>query len=375
MAFLLKMLLFCLHNKRHTRVLFFLIHVYAEFFAASIKEYGLEKKVCCITTDNAANCRLARKLLIAMEGFKHLQQMPCQMHALNLLLQSVMNHPELKELVKMSSGLTYFIGASHAAGSALRKGKKIFKKTRGLAKAGDTRFTAVHRCLQSVLELKRPLQYMAEMHPELFAKKEAMLAVLTDSNPKSTEFFQLLAAVDAFLEPISQAVMAVQRDGTTLSDCCRYWLYLLQKLTTLVEQHYREPGPLSKSVIAHIAASYFRRVKGLDVPLLRLALFLDPRIRTAMLPPAAATETSDDSMRARLLPIIVDVRCQELLTSESSDSSSVVCFLKLSALLLLAWKLCLWSCCCYIPSIKHNALTESNLNLKSSPLTPCFHVS
>ena len=332
---------FCLHNKRHTRVLFFLIRLHAEFFAASIEEYGLRTKVCCITTDNAANCKLVRELLIAKKGFEHFQQMPCQMHALNLLLQSVMNHPELKELVKMCSRLTYFIGASHAAGSALRKAKEIFEKTRGLAKAGDTRFTAVHRCLQSVLELKRPLQYVGERYPELFAKREEMLAVLTDSNPKSTEFFQLLAAVDAFLEPISQAVMAVQRDGTTLSDCCRYWLYILQKLTTLAGQHYRQPGPLSRSVIAHIAASYFRRVKGLDVPLLRLALFLDPRIRTAMLPPAAAgRETSDDSMPARLLPIIVHVSCQDQLTTESSDSSSVVCFLQLLALLLLAWKLC-----------------------------------
>jgi hypothetical protein len=61
-------------------------------------------------------------------------------------------------------------------------------------------------------------------------------------------------------------------------------------------------------VITHIAASYSHLVKGLDVPLLGLPLFLDPRTRTAVLPLAAArTETSDDSMNTRLRPIILGV--------------------------------------------------------------------
>jgi hypothetical protein len=49
-----------------------------------------------ICTDSAANCKLARKLLLQKKGFRHLINARCQMHNFNLLQGSILGHPYFK---------------------------------------------------------------------------------------------------------------------------------------------------------------------------------------------------------------------------------------------------------------------------------------
>ena len=58
-----------------------------------MEEAGGADKFAMVMTDNAANMKLARQLLLAREGHTHLLEMRCFMHAFGLVLRDILAHP------------------------------------------------------------------------------------------------------------------------------------------------------------------------------------------------------------------------------------------------------------------------------------------
>ena len=222
------------------------------------------------------------------------------MHAFALVLAAMVGHEWARGVVTQAQRVVTHIRASHQPMAHMRKSaKECGVQGGGLRTSNKTRFTSVLECLLSVLRNEAPLRSLLQ------------LGILTSAEVKATlqsaDFWRRLAFLCRLLQPIAEVVMAIQRRSATLSDVTRFFCYLGRMLLELeldfpdggcaawtnhafAHAAYHLHGQLSRTPAhaeafkAHCAAAYNRRVREMNIPLARLALFLDPRYKLAANP-------------------------------------------------------------------------------------------
>ena len=139
----------------------------------------------------------------------------CALHGFNLLLKSVMAAPWARDLVVSCQLLVTYFRASHKPLALLRQAAQQFSITRELQSANKTRFTSKHTCTSSVEANQPALNLVSLQHADCITNQD-VLAVLEDPG-----FFSRLQRLNKLLAPLTNVVMAVQRNTTTLADVCR----------------------------------------------------------------------------------------------------------------------------------------------------------
>lgn len=146
----------------------------------------------------------------------------CAFHAFGLLLGSVLSHGWASALVSKTQAIVTYFQASHQPCAALRAAALDLGIRIGLMSSNKTRMTSVHMCASSVHSNEHAFARMlrtAAQRPggaEGLVKKPEVLATLQDR-----AYWQDLDALCQLLQPISQAIMAIQARNATLADVTR----------------------------------------------------------------------------------------------------------------------------------------------------------
>lgn len=242
--------------------------------------YRMKDKVAMLVTDNAANIKLARQLVVQEAGCKHIINMYCAMHGFNLLLTSVLAHPWAQQtVIDAQCIVTYFRAATRPL-ALLRDHARANGINTGLHTSNATRFTSKFECTKSVAKLEPAFQLLLRNNRDAI-KSDEVVALLDDRS-----FWSRLDMLNQLLEPVVCVLMGVQADNTTLADVARYWLYLMDKLGAAVNNLQ-----LPTEYKQHLIWGFAKRAKQQDMPLCRLALFLDPRYRQAAMQGASSGMT------------------------------------------------------------------------------------
>eukprot|EP00898_Chlorokybus_atmophyticus_P002936 jgi/Chlat1/3643/Chrsp238S03648 len=177
----------------------------AEVFCECIDRIGATK-VAALVTDNAANMKAARKLLVGKEDYTHIIELRCYMHGFFLAMGFVVGYYSWAKNIIMSAQkiVTYF-RASHRPLALLKNAAKADGINTTLYSFNKTRFTSVH----SWFRLLKVLRVCA-----------------TYGGPLEVG----LASLCELLQPFSKIIMAVQAADATLADITRYWLYLARAI-------------------------------------------------------------------------------------------------------------------------------------------------
>ncbi|XP_052624969.1 uncharacterized protein LOC128132437 [Lactuca sativa] len=143
-----------------------------ELLDGVIEEIG-EDIVIQVITDNASAYKAAGTLL--MEKRKHLYWTPCAAHCIDLMLEKIGGLPQNKNALLKAKKVSNFI---HNHQWVLSLARKFAKKD--LLRPAATRFATAFLTLQSMYELKQPLQQMfvsTEWSNCAWAKKSDGIAV------------------------------------------------------------------------------------------------------------------------------------------------------------------------------------------------------
>lgn len=221
----------------------FAVQINAEKFAEAINLVGAER-VSAICTDNASNMTSARSILCSMPGFEHILQIRCWMHALALVLGSLLSHDWAKNVVRRVQTVVTYIRSSHRPLHALRElTAAAGVKGGGLHTSNTTRLTSVLLMTRSVQRLEIPLRnlltrHQEDTHPAGLITKPEVRILLADPS-----FWTDISVLNEVAEPCEKAVMAMQRYNSQLADVTRYFLYIRQCLLEVLPKVLRHaPG-------------------------------------------------------------------------------------------------------------------------------------
>ncbi|CAM9654518.1 unnamed protein product, partial [Phaeothamnion confervicola] len=259
----------------------------ADVFAEAIQRVGATR-VLAICTDGASNMCKGRALLTQRPGFKHIIDLRCQMHGFALLLASAFAEPNPKkprlgwweaigkQIMWIAQHIINFFNASHIPRELLRvKAKALGCPITVLKTSNKTRFTSCVDAIDSVVLLEVPMQTVYEGNKSLFKKKPVIMAVLGN---RGHFFWRRAPALLRVLRPLTQVIGAVQAETCTPADITRYWLHLCRhmvpQLTTAKEE-------LGGSFIGYLSDQFLKRMEELNLPIFRLALFLNPHRKAA----------------------------------------------------------------------------------------------
>ena len=99
-----------------------------EFLTSEISEI-VEKigvdKFAAVVTDNASNCRVARKKV--EEKYNHIWDIRCIAHAINLIVADLVKLDDVKNLISNCGKITRFFNNSHKASAILSQGLSNMK--------------------------------------------------------------------------------------------------------------------------------------------------------------------------------------------------------------------------------------------------------
>jgi hAT family C-terminal dimerisation region len=188
------------------------------------------------------------------------------MHLFSLVIGSIIGHEWAVKLLERAQRLVTYFRASYNNYHYLLEAREQFNISTRLRTSNTTRFTSVHLCLVSVQKLRMAFTLVLSTRRALITNRD-VVATIEDHS-----FWAELDSMCRLLQPFSQAVMAIQSDQATLADCLRYWLYLAKALT-------RNVVGLPSSFKQHAFYVFNKRWAEGDLPIIRLALFLDPRYR------------------------------------------------------------------------------------------------
>ncbi len=192
------------------------------------------------------------------------------MHAFSTTMASVVGHSYATKLVTRAHRLVTFFRASHQPLAFLKQLASSLGIKRMLITSNKTRFTSVHASLESVVRLQSALQEVNRQRPSILS--DLVISIIEDEM-----FFVRLKQLCKLLEPFSLVIAAVQAARTTLADLMRYWLFLAKLLTG-----FSSDG-LPPEFKAHCFMAYNLRHMEMVNPLCKLALFLHPLYRDAVL--------------------------------------------------------------------------------------------
>lgn len=129
-----------------------------EFLASEILEI-IEKigvdKFAAIVTDNASNCRVARKKV--EEQYNHIWDIRCAAHAINLIAADLVKLNNIRDLISNCGKITKFFNNSHQASAILSQGLRNMKiNIEGLQTWCKTRWGSLYLTTDSILR-SRPV--------------------------------------------------------------------------------------------------------------------------------------------------------------------------------------------------------------------------
>ena len=230
------------------------------------------------------------------------------MHSFSLVVGSLLGHPWAKDIIKKAQKVVTYFNASTRGHSLLMLAAAAQNIKGKLQTSNTTRFTSVHIMLQSVLNMDQPLHAVLNQHAADI-KQDEVKHIIGDR-----QFWAAADVLSKLLNPFSQVVMAIQAKTATVADVTRYWLYLARcfkaELPKLAYVGGEIPGHTlmlclghnmfvcslecstdTLSILSCIALADFqkhcivafnRRCAELNLPLCRMALFLDPRYKAAV---------------------------------------------------------------------------------------------
>jgi hypothetical protein len=179
--------------------------------------------------------KVGRTSLCGMRGpeTKHLFWARCFMHAFALLMGTMLSHAWARSIVTRAQRIVTYFKASHRPLGLLQIAARqtlevTGEKYAGLRSANTTRFTSVHMMLSSVYQLERALKSVVVDHGSE-VKSGPVKRDLGDAS-----FWKDLEQLVKLLQPLSEVIMAIQGDHSTLADVTRYFLYLARKLEIML---------------------------------------------------------------------------------------------------------------------------------------------
>eukprot|EP01040_Poterioochromonas_malhamensis_P000052 gene52-56_t len=234
------------------------------------KFYQYIEKISAVVSDNAANMKLARSLLVQRDDCRHILKIRCFMHAFGVTMGSVMGHPSIKAVITLCQKIVTFVRASHLTLANLTKRAKESKPpiNTGLKSSNTTRLTSTFLCISSVLEHKRVLISM--LHAQEIPSPVVSKIIMDGA------FWTRLSDIYHLLKPFSDVIMSIQSNESSLADVARYWIYLTRSICSFLGA-----STFDDSVKAHIQFAFNKRTVEIPPVISLLALYLDPRFRGA----------------------------------------------------------------------------------------------
>lgn len=148
-----------------------------------IKDIG-PRRVGAICTDNAANMKKARQIVVDTPEFHHIQQYPCMMHGFSLLIGSLLGHPWAADRVSSCQPIVSYFRSSTQCYALLLAEARLLNIQSSLVSSNITRFTSVHQCLESVVKLEKAFSNFLTKHPSMIRNPEV--------RPVALKFVELL---------------------------------------------------------------------------------------------------------------------------------------------------------------------------------------
>lgn len=261
-----------------------------DFIFGNAKAVGLER-ISAITTDSTPTLKNARNSLVELPGCSHMISFTCMMEGYGALLGSMFGHPEAQEIINNAQKLACFVKSSPQLCALLNESSKGTVPFTLITPSTEC-LTSVHKCIASANECRQALRTCVNRsnnlasnpfngHPEL-----ANLA-------QNAHFFGKINALVHVTECICKVISAV-REGKrlTTAEHARYWIYIGRALARCI-QTSEIGGVFTQEYKKHIVDVYTRQVDKLDMKLCKLALFLDPRFRSA-----AVGTSSEDGLKS-----------------------------------------------------------------------------
>ena len=126
-----------------------------EFLASEIsgivEKIGLDK-FAAVVTDNASNCRVARKKI--EEKYNHIWDIRCIAHAINLIATDLVKLDNVKNLISDCGKMTRFFNNSHQASAILSQDLNNMKiNIEGLQTWCKTRWSSLYMTTDSILRV------------------------------------------------------------------------------------------------------------------------------------------------------------------------------------------------------------------------------
>lgn len=114
-------------------------------------EWGIENKISCIVTDNAAN------MIKACDIFKK-RHLPCYAHTLNLIMQDMLGLECIKEILTKCKEIVRFFKSSTVGTEMLKKEQRATKTPEyKLIQEVSTRWNSSYYMVKRILEIVDPL--------------------------------------------------------------------------------------------------------------------------------------------------------------------------------------------------------------------------
>ena len=84
-----------------------------------IEQLGSDK-MAVIVTDNASNCRVARRNI--QQTYPHIWNLRCAAHAINLIASDLVKIEPIKKFISKCGKINHYFNTSHASNALLRQG-------------------------------------------------------------------------------------------------------------------------------------------------------------------------------------------------------------------------------------------------------------
>ncbi|CAH1770183.1 3189_t:CDS:2, partial [Entrophospora sp. SA101] len=220
------------------------------------------KKVAAIVSDNGANIAKARRIVTSK--YKHIINVRCIAHCINLISKDVIAHKFAKNLISKANIIVKYFKKSSLANSLLKSQIEKHRIQGGIIKSYvKTRWTSVHECLDSIIRLKRCLEEIRDEHSTSISNN-SVISIL-----RSRAFFEDVGYLANTLLPIKLAILEVEGRSTNLADCYISLLRIAAVIRNLPSNDY-------KFFRNHCISVFNKRYKEFDDPIYLLAFFLHP---------------------------------------------------------------------------------------------------
>lgn len=188
----------------------------AEAIIAVIEEIGAER-VVCVVTDNANVMKASWHIL--EDRFPHISAYGCSAHALNLLIQDILEVQVNADLIKEAERVIKFVKNHHLVKSKYEAKRKAAKVPHTLTMPVATRWFSHYASLNNLMESKYVLIQLADDEEAILREispKPTSAAVV--KSIKSNEFWQRLSSVIKLIEfPTNIIGEFCQKEVETLS--------------------------------------------------------------------------------------------------------------------------------------------------------------